>query len=222
MIDSYDRLPISKFREIRKLIAEGLDEVDTQAAVIGVLADMDPEDVLDLTLEEYGAMAGMTAFLTEPPRVPKRVPDTVVIDGTKYRVIKDVRTITAGQYIDFQTYISRKDGDSALPEILSCFLIPEGKEYGTGYGIQDAIKAIDNNLPITMAKCMADFFYRGSLRLMDSMLCFSERRLRRTERKAATPELRKEIREARKAVTSLRYSLSDGDGFRALTRWPRG
>lgn len=221
MIDSYDRLPISKFREIRRIIAEGSDEVDTQAAVIGVLADMDPEDVLDLTLEEYGAMAGKTAFLTAAPKVPKRVPDTVMIDGTRYRVIKDIRTITAGQYIDFQTYISRKDGDSALPEILSCFLIPEGKEYGTGYRIQDAIKAIDENLPITMAKCMADFFYRGSLRLMSSMLCFSERRLRRTESGAA-PEMRKRIREARKAVTSLRNSLRDGDGFPASTRWPRG
>ena len=209
MIDSYDKLTLGKFLKLREINVLG-DELDIQAQIIAVLSDSTVDDVLSLPLAEYGRRAAALSFLAEPPRPGNGIPRRIVLNGRKWRVLKDVREMSAGQYIDFQTYIGKGDTEKWLRELLTTLILPEGKEYADGYDIQQAIDAMEG-LPVLDALRISAFFLSKCRRSIDNTLTCLAWRTRRIAKKM-TQEERTRMTKAAEEILQLRNSLRNGDG----------
>ena len=64
MIDSYKKLTLDKWQELRAIDYMSMEDIDIQVNMIAILNDMDENEVLDLTIPEYKKLAQGTEFLT--------------------------------------------------------------------------------------------------------------------------------------------------------------
>ena len=159
---------------------------------------MDENEVLDLSIPEYKKLAQGTEFLTKEPVLSKRLPNKFKINGNEYTLLKDVRNMTAGQYIDYQTYLSFNNIDKYIGDILTCFIIPSGKKYGD-YDLE-AAKADIMQLSVEEALSIAGFFMKQSRSLTRATLIFLDWKMKRAMRKTKDETMKKKMEEARTAT----------------------
>ena len=213
MINNYKDLTIAKFQELQN-IDSSMEEIDIQVAIISILTDLTEDEVLNLPLPQYKKYAAQTAFLKTPPQTNKRIPNKVKLNGNEYVLIKDVSDMSAGQYIDYNQYLSSGEIDKMLPYILSSFLIPNGKIYGD-YKVDDVANDIKKNLSVEEALSIADFFAKKSQTLTKATLFYLELKMKKAMKKTKDETVKKKIQETIAAMRSLRNLIKNGDGFRA-------
>ena len=130
MINNYKDLTLEKYLALREIDLEQ-EEIDIQSEMLAILNDCTVDEILSLKLTEYHNLVNEMSFLLEEPKPLKKVPNEIKIGDKKYTVLRSARDMTAGQFIDYQTYI--KDINTAeknLPLLMTCFCIPKGKKYG--------------------------------------------------------------------------------------------
>lgn len=210
MINNYKDLTLEKYLQLRDIDITELEPLDIQAQMIAILSDMTEDEVLDLSLPEYQRLVGEMLFLNEEPVPIKTIPKELTISGRKYSVLKNAREMTAGQFIDYQSYI-KDDVEKKLPLLLTCFIIPKGKKYGQ-YDIAEVIDDM-RMLPIETVLGLAAFFLRQSQRLISNTLTYLDWSVRRMERKEKKTETREKMKEAREKIRLLQDLVNDGDGL---------
>lgn len=214
MITSYKDLSVNKYLELQELLVEECDDLSLQAQLIGVLADMSEDDVLALSLDEYQRMVANTSFLLEKPKLNKHIPNSININGAKYKICKDVPSLNVAQYIDYQTLTASDDKDKLIAQILSCFIVPEGHTYGDGkYDNRTVIEAIGDHLSIQDAVSVCFFFHRKYRRLIEDTLIYLDWKMKRMKRKAKDEATRTKMTEAMNQVETLRALLQSGTGL---------
>lgn len=138
------------------------DPVEKQATLLAFLTDTSTDEIYNLKLNEYSQLNAQTSWLFNKPEPISTCPETIELNGQKYNVTKDLRNITAGQYIDFNNYLNLTNKDNEvdnLPEILSCFFVPEGSiGYNDGYDIDLVKEDIKWHMPILQALDVCFFF----------------------------------------------------------------
>ena len=92
--------------------------------------------------------------------------------------------LTAGQYIDFQTY-TKAGHEDHIVEILSVVLVPKGHRYGDGYEFADVQAAIRQHLCVSDALAVLAFFFVALKDLIGSSLTYSRTLAKRLKGKAA-------------------------------------
>lgn len=213
MINNYKDLTVEKYLQLQEVDWTSMEEIDIQSTMISILADMDIEDVLDLPITEYRKMAAQLQFMTVEPKVKPRKIDKVKINGKEFYVLKDVKDMTAGQYIDYQSYIQQND-IKMLPYTLSCVIIPKGKKYGEVDAIEDIMQ-----LSVEEALTIANFFMNKSRSLTRGTLLYLEWMMKKKARKMKDETMKQKMEEAVKNIHSLRSLTKDGDGFLALMQF---
>lgn len=211
MITSYKDLTIGKYQELRAI--EATEPIDAQVEMISILADMDIDAILNLPLNEYSKMVSGLNFLTTQPVVSNKAPKNVKINGKEYEVLRKVEDMTAGQYIDYQNYLSHNDMEKWLPYILSCFIIPKGKKYNDGYDLTEVIDDITNHLPIEIALSVSAFFLHKWESLTNAMLTYLGWKMRRMARKEKDTEMKEMLMKVSKEMVMLRDSIKLGVGL---------
>ena len=211
MIDSYNKLTLSKYNELKDI--DGNDAVEIQGQMIAVLNDMEFDEVMGLKLTEYSKLAQGLSFLSAPPEASKKVPERIVLNGIRYSVLKDASKMTAGQYIDFQTFLRmHSEGKAGVEHIIATVLIPEGGKYGDGYDTMTLAKEIADNMNVCDALAISGFFFLRSQRLMANTatsLWVATRRMRRKTKDKRTKEM---LRTAEKDLSALTLLLRSGVG----------
>ena len=202
-IDNYRDLPLGVYEQILAVKTE--EDIDTQVAVLSLLTGLGERDILNLPIGDYTALAGKAAFLTTPPEALPRVANTYKVGGFELVPTRDLRKVTAAQYIDFQGYAP--DAEHHLVEILSCFLVPKGKKYNDGYDILEVHAAI-RDISVADALALSAFFFSKYTALIRTTRISLER-IRRKER---NPERRAKIEERMKMLTEVVASLTSGAG----------
>ena len=175
MIDNYDALTLGAYMRVNAVLETDADELQKQVEIIAILADKSPDEVLLLPLTDYAEFAKQTAFL--------RVPCKPAEVGEGWRLgelvpVMDYRKINTAQYVDFQTFAKGFPG--TLPELLSVFLVPEGKAYNDGYDVaevQERVRAV----PFPVALGLAAFFFEQFLKLTADSLTSWEAEMRKTK-----------------------------------------
>ncbi len=214
MIDNYNKLSIGKFMEIQDIDFTGMEEIDIQVSLIAILNDMTEDEVMDLPLNEYKDCVRKLKFLATKPEPNTKIPKAVKLDGKEYTVIKDIKEMTAGQYIDYQNYLSHKE-NKYLPHILSCFIIPKGEKYGDS-NLMEIIEIIKTELPIGIALNMSAFFLKKWESLTKGTLTYLGLKMKWMMRKEKNQEVKKKIQMAIKNLTTLRNSIDSGVGLIGL------
>lgn len=214
MINNYKNLTIAKYQELCAVEWEDMEEVDRQVSIIAILNYMTEDEVLRLPLKEYSALAQQTEFLSKSPEVNKRLPNKIRINGKEYEVVKDVKYMSAGQYIDYQQYLAGGDINHMLPYILSCFIIPKGKKYGE-YDIDTVIEELRNNMSVEEALNISGFFMKRFRTSIEGMLLYLRWKLKWTKWRTKDETAKQKIQTAMTALQSLQNSIKNGDGFLA-------
>lgn len=203
MIDSYRKLTIAKYDEIKKIMEKDIEDIDKQVELIACLADMDVDAVYNLPLTKYEQMVNSIEFLYELPKPKSNIPSKLVIGDYKYTIMKNVEKMTTGQYIDLQNYMKN---DMGVAYILTTIIIPDGCTYDDGdYNIDDLQKDIYNNLNVEDALSIAFFLHRKLQYTINATLTFLDWRLKRMEKKM-NPEMKEKMKEARKKLKDLEIS----------------
>lgn len=187
MINDYKKLPIGKWLEIRDVQRDEAieDKYTKTVAMLSILSDIPEEELYDLKLEEFSKMTGEMAFLMkEVPQVP--VCDRYKLGEYNLVLVRDLKELTASQFIDYQTFI--KDTDKYIVELLSIFLIPKGKKYCKDYDIVDLQKAIRENLSIADAMSVSAFFLDLFKVLYRSMQIYLTKMLKKMKKKMKVEE----------------------------------
>jgi len=201
MIDNYAALTVGRFMQIDAVLRSDAEELDKQVEIIAILADKTTDEVLLLPLEDYARMAAQTAFLREPCK------PTEIVDGWRYEdlvPVTDFRKINTAQYVDFQSFA--KDFPARLPELLSVFMVPEGKAYNDGYDVgvvQEKVKG----LPLADALGLAAFFFGQFVRLTEDSLTSWATEAMKTKDPKKRGALRKKMREVQSLLQSVGAGL---------------
>lgn len=210
MIKSYSEMSIEKYYELRDNMSEELEPLDFQVRLISILSDMDEDDVLNLPLDKYAEYVADLDFIYELPKPRNMFSSTIKINGVKYKLLKDVSKMTAGQYIDFQSYL---DNELGVEYTLSTILIPEGKSYGD-YDVMPVIEDIRKCLDIQTAISIRFFFHKKLLNTIKRFLICLDLMMRN---RRMPREKQEQMREARKGIRRMLSSLN-GSGSIWLTQ----
>lgn len=211
MIDSYEKLTIGKYLEVKAILEDTGEEIDKNVQLICCLGDYDEETVLDLPLSGFNRLLQGTAFLTETPK-QRQVSTKYKLGGMELETVMDVTSMTTAQFIDYQTFV--KD-DRYLVELLSVFLIPKGKKYNKEYNIIDVQKVIRDNLSILDAMALSAFFLAWFQALSQATVTCLIKKMKKMLKKEKDMEKRKMMEEA---IMNLERS---GDGLALLTEYQR-
>lgn len=210
IIDNYADLPVGKYLDILAANAGDAEDIDKQVATIAILTDKTEDEILALPVPDYTVLARAADFLRHEDKGEHRLAKRYTLGGLALVPCTDARKMTTAQYIDFQTLTKDGDYDRHLAEILSCFLVPEGKAYGTGYDFAEVQDAIRRHLSVTDALSLLAFFFASWQRLTDASLTLSARATRAVKDKTLRREIRQKIRETRKSLRTPSPSAGDG------------
>ncbi len=214
---TYKDINIKKYLELKKVLDDTDDLYRVQSQLIAIVNDMTEEEVLNLPLTEYTKKVHTIDFLTEVPKISNRTPKKLNLNGRKYEVITDVRKLSAGQYIDFQTLMQSENVDDYLPNLLACFIMPENENYGD-YDVMAVADEIAEYLDIETAFSLMRFFQKWSLRLTTITLRYLEKRIKKGIRMTREATKKQEMKEALKMMKNLRDSLPNGDFYITSTK----
>lgn len=214
MITDYKDLTINKYLEIKDILKDDGGELNIQSRIIACLSGMDVDDVLNLSLTRYNELATQTRFLMEKPKLTGRIPNKLVINGRECLIKKNVRKLTAAQYIDYQTLTAMEDSDRYLTNILTCFIVPAGHKYGDGYELDEIAEWLGNHLSILDALNICFFFRKKYLESIKRMLLYLDMRMRMMNVKKETPEIQTKMKELKEKIHQYRMLIQEnGDGL---------
>lgn len=127
--------------------------------LVAILSDEDVSVIRQIDLSELGKIRTALDFIFHPEQIEKRLPQFFKHKGKYYRVVSDVRKLTAGEYIDLSTYT--KDGnDDNLHKIMALFCYPTDW-LGRKKKKPENMDEILLDLPITVCYPVAVFFYQN-------------------------------------------------------------
>lgn len=214
---TYYELTIDKYLQIKEVLENAEDDLNTQVALLSIINECTEDELLDLPLPEYHKKVADLAFLSEPLNPRPNCPKTITIDKEVFESVRDVKQFTAGQYIDYNSLIKSEDFYSVLPNILACFFIPKGKDYGKDYDIMEVAKKIRYNVSIGLAMDVCFFFQMKSIRSINRMLDYLVLTTKIQMRKS-DKETRTKMKIALEKIQQLRDSFNAGVGG---TMWMR-
>lgn len=175
---SWEDVTLGKFQDLKGLDLTDLDgQIEAARILLGVEVD-------DMTWAEFCKELNRLKFLdSQIPEVIIR--NAYVLNGRRYSTQAGLMDFTVARYMDFVN--QSKTGK--WERILSVVLVPEGKEYGSGYDMEEVYQDI-LSMSIVDAYAVFNFFRVQFIVCIKTMKDFSVRALRRN------PELRDLVSEA--------------------------
>ena len=170
---SWDDISIAQFNALCKLGKEPKLE-----DALKIIYDVDLKNIPIKDIVKYD-----TTFISKP--IPRRpIKKYYMLNGTKYNANFELPSISTAQFFDFRNYAEKND----YIGVLSCCMIPEGKEYNAGYDIEQAKKDIAS-MPITEAQTISFFFWNQTAVLLEAILQSSTSQLKKNPETKENKEL---------------------------------
>lgn len=201
------------FDLLEKLEDPELEDTDKEVCKISFIYNIPEDSIWDLKIDEFRNLQVESLWMDEFKISENSKFKSIEINGSKYKIDTNLQNFTVAQYIDFQTFFpKRKTNPRVLGNILACFIIPQGKEYASGYDISELVRSINSNLDILTANEIMFFFlkqYLISIRATANYFNWTLKRLKKkTKNKEKVIELEKDWEKVKKATL---------DGLRSLT-----
>ena len=208
MIDSYEKLTIKKYKEVKEVVNSNMDEAQIKIDLVAVLNDMNTDDVEDLPVVTFNTLLQSSGFLMEEPK-QRMVSTKYKLGGYELDVLMNLSKMSVAQYIDYQNYLQNVDEN--LTQIISVFLIPKGKKYCEGYDVIDVQKAIDENMSIVDALSLSAFFLLWYQSLTKGTITYLKRKMKWMKLTSRNKVEREKLKEVIANLETV------GNGLRQLT-----
>ena len=205
-IDNYRDLPVGKYEEIVRLCNEEMTEVDRKVAILSILTGKTEDEILKLPLPTFTEYSAKSRFLEHecPENLIPGVSRSYHLGGFVLLPVTDIRKITAAEFIDFQEFSKQKE--TKMVEMLSCFLVPRGMDYGEGYDVLEVHQAIREEMSVAEMLALIAFFFGKFIKSSRRITIYSIRMMRKKD-----PEKAKEMEAKYKEMVD---SVIDGVGLR--------
>lgn len=132
-INSWDDITIGQYQEI-KSIPES-NKITKYIETLAIILDIDPNYIRNLPMNEYKELVQQTQFLEDEPQ--STIEKIIEIDGKRYGIIPKFPFITAGEFMDAESW---KDKPIENLHYLTALIYrPIVKEDGDTYEIQKHI-----------------------------------------------------------------------------------
>ena len=131
---SWDEITVQEMMDITLVLEDEDTDYNKMQTLVSILTGRDFEYLGKLPMVTYKMLMSCVKFLQEKPE-PNKLKKEYVINGHKYKQCADVTRVTTAQFVDYNNYVSNNEKD--ITKILSVMLVPEGKEYGQGYKVED-------------------------------------------------------------------------------------
>lgn len=136
---------------------EGSDE-ERVIAVLSVMSGTSIEDLREVRFYDLQRLMKGLDFLKEP--IVGKVKWYFPLSWNGYRIAKNVKQLSAGQYIDLNYFLSNYKAPKNFPDIMAVLMQP------TRFGFvrkkqpmeHEAIRELAKELPMTIVKPLTDFF----------------------------------------------------------------
>lgn len=130
-------------------------DAEKNLRVAAIVADKSYEELLDMSLNDVSGFVDACDFLQKEPK-HRKARRYYVINGRKYKLLKNEMEMLTSQYVDFQAIY--QDGFDKRPaELLSIMMVPDGHEYNDGYDKELVINDM-YDFPVEEALGVCDFF----------------------------------------------------------------
>lgn len=170
--NSYSQMPLKIYFQLREIIDDdSLDDMDKELSIISLLCDIPYDDLLEMNLNDIKGVANQLEFLNNFDVKPKGHIKHISINNIKYNVCTDISKFTVAQYVDFQMYTSKKTTEN-IAEVLSTFIIPDGKKYGEDYDIAETIENFKTYIDIQTAMTVQNFFTEKLAKYINNILLY--------------------------------------------------
>ena len=202
MKNSWNQVTVNEFIQLEQLLQADIPESYRTSHVVALLTGKSLDEIESLTAVAYTALARQLSFISEEPKY-NELKDEYIINDRKYVLKADLTQISTAQYIDYQNYMKEEEKD--VTKLLSCWLIPDGKEYGDGYDMKTVIEDM-GELPLqdSLAIC---FFFRMQLGafilILKDSLIKNLKTLRKTEKRIK----KEQIKQLEEFLLNMGYSL---------------
>lgn len=201
---NWSNLTINTFKKITDAFSFSEEEDERILRAAAILNGISYDDILEMPMRKTREMIEDTAFLyTEPTKAePKK---EYVLGNTTYVPMYKFDKMTTAQYIDYQAI-----ADVAyehLAEFMAIILIPKGHKYNDGYGSEDIIKEIGDNLTVEEALGLADFFVREYAKSTKRTMAYYEAMLMTQRIMTKDKDLKKVLKTTEKSMEKVRKAL---------------
>lgn len=130
-------------------------EDEKNLKVASIVCKIPYDELMQMPLEKVREYMDQTEFLLHEPKA-RKVKHSYIINGRRYKLLKNEMEMLTSQYIDFQAIY--KDGFEKRPgELLAVMMVPEGHEYNDGYD-NDQVVADMYDMKVEEALGITDFF----------------------------------------------------------------
>lgn len=209
----WEEVSLKKYKELMQFIKENvkMTDLDRSIEIYAILSDNRDEardKLLNMPIDELGKELSKVQFIIN--KYKSKIPETeYTIDGNKYTVQLNLKSMTAAQYIDFQNFY--KDYEKNFKYIFLCFLIPKGKKYGEDYDVMELADSLYDKIPVTIVTDIMIFFCRLLKGLTAATLISSIREMKKILKKEKDPvkkyQLRKMIVQARTTLSLVQNEI---------------
>lgn len=193
----WEDVTIEEFKQIQILLSD--EELDEEDKALGLVALFSDDDPLQTDFREFRKRLENIQFIGKEIK-PAEVKKEYVLGGVKYKLNKNIYNLTTSQYIDYTSYLKNLDSDTLYEDVLSVYLIPDGCKYNVGYDIDETKRIIRNNIPITDALGIYNFFFLFFRNYIQISLHYLRKRMKKMMRKK---NKREEIENAMKQLDNL-------------------
>lgn len=206
---AYNQLPIIVYKQVMDILDEDITPIEKDLEIIALLADVDVNDIYKLKATDVNILQHNIQFLGNPI-IKNRKYKKIDINGNRYNVHSNLDELTMGQYIDFQMMWKNDNYLNHLSDILSIFIIPEGKTYNEGYDLIKVREEIENNLDIETATSIAFFLHKKLISLIKDKVQYCRLMIWWMKITMKDKELKKKMKELMNLYKKMENYLTDG------------
>ena len=118
----WDDLTVNDFCKVYSHNYEGMSEIEQAVTILSTLGDIDAEDIMMLTPEQFKELSAYVSFINQ--EIPRNDVDHIEIDGEKYYLKSDFSQLTLGETISIELIIEQSSGNilKSINSLLCIFL----------------------------------------------------------------------------------------------------
>ena len=210
---NWNHISINQYYSILDILEDdSLDGFNKNINICSVLTGESPEYFKLLSIEEASIYFSKLDFLNNPPRITTP-PNTynITYKGQPLKLkLSDIEHLTVSQFVDWNTLISTISDPSNIKSLrdiignlLSIFLVPEDKQYSTGYDIDYLQEILLDQISFGTAQSILNFLLTKYLRLLKVSLQY----LVRKEEKKMKRNKTKESQEMKNSIDTIKLLI---------------
>lgn len=204
----WSEVTIGMFEQLQdyiKTLHKDDNTIETNIHVMSILSGLPYDTLKCMDIHSYNELNKRLSWMNDKPKlsVPK---DKFTLNGKEYTAYLGPKTWTAAMFIDFKT-VSSSDTMATPSRIISCFMTPKGKTYGSGYDPDEVWNDIKESMSVQEALSLSNFFTLQFRAWSGAILASLEKKLHKSLSKEIPEQelnsLMEKLKNARDSISAI-------------------